>query len=48
MNADEDKNAIVRLFHVYRNYGSKNALVDITLDIYKNEFLFMAREKPRF
>jgi len=42
MNADEDKNAIVRLFHVYRNYGSKNALVDITLDIYKNEFLFIS------
>jgi cell division transport system ATP-binding protein len=38
----EDKNAIVRLFHVYRNYGSKNALVDITLDIYKNEFLFIS------
>ena len=42
MIKDEDKNAIVRLFHVYRNYGSKNALVDITLDIYKNEFLFIS------
>jgi cell division transport system ATP-binding protein len=42
MNEAEDKNAIVRLFHVYRNYGSKNALVDITLDIYKNEFLFIS------
>jgi cell division transport system ATP-binding protein len=38
----EDKNAIIRLFHVYRNYGAKNALVDITLDVYKNDFLFIS------
>ena len=35
-------NAIIRMFHVYRNYGAKNALVDITLDIFKNEFLFVS------
>ena len=42
MNEGEAKNAIIRLFHVYRNYGAKNALVDVTLDIYKNEFLFIS------
>jgi cell division transport system ATP-binding protein len=42
MIPEEEKNAIVRLFHVYRNFGAKNALLDITLDIYKNEFLFIS------
>jgi len=34
-----DKNPIIRLFHVHKRYGSKNALIDTTLDIFKNEFL---------
>ena len=38
----QDKNAIIRMFHVYRNYGSTSALVDVTLDIFKNEFLFIS------
>ncbi|UCH20768.1 MAG: cell division ATP-binding protein FtsE [Deltaproteobacteria bacterium] len=38
----EDKSAIIRLFHVYRNYGVKHALIDITLDIFNNEFLFIS------
>ena len=42
MRKGDAKNAIIRLFHVYRNYGTKNALVDVTLDIYKNEFLFIS------
>ena len=29
------------MFHVYKNYGSKKALIDITLDVPKNEFLFI-------
>jgi len=37
----QDKIAIIRMFHVYRNYGPKNALIDITLDIFKSEFLFI-------
>ncbi len=36
------KSAIIRMFHVYRNYGPKNALIDITLDIFKSEFLFIS------
>ena len=38
----DNKNAIIRMFHVSRNYGPKAALVDISLDIYKNEFLFIS------
>jgi len=34
-----DKNPIIRLFHVHKRYGPKNALIDTTLDIFKNEFL---------
>ena len=34
-------NAIIRMFHVQKRYGSKFALRDITLDIFKNEFLFI-------
>jgi len=38
MKPHED--ALIRLFHVHKRYGSKNALLDITLDIHKNEFVF--------
>lgn len=30
------------MFHVHQNYGNKKALVDITLDIEKNEFIFIS------
>ena len=42
MSAHAVDNAIIRLFHVYRHYGSKTAIIDITLDIFKNEFLFIS------
>lgn len=32
---------IVRMFHVHKSYGPKKALVDINLDVYKNDFLFI-------
>ncbi len=38
----ENKNEIIRLFHVHRCYGEKKALVDITLDITKNDFVFIS------
>jgi len=41
MDAHE-KSSIIRMFHVHQNYGSKKALVDITLDIEKNEFIFIS------
>jgi cell division transport system ATP-binding protein len=35
------KRSIIRMFHVHRNYGIKKALIDITLDIFKNDFVFI-------
>lgn len=29
------------MFHVHRNYGTKKALIDITLDFFKNDFVFL-------
>ena len=37
-----EKSSIIRMFHVHRNYGAKRALIDITLDIAKNEFVFIS------
>ena len=37
-----DKSSIIRLFHVHKRYGSKQALIDATLDVRKNEFLFIS------
>ena len=39
---EENDGNIIRMFHVYRRYGQKNALIDITLDISKNEFIFIS------
>ncbi|MDL2329958.1 ATP-binding cassette domain-containing protein [Desulfosarcina sp. OttesenSCG-928-A07] len=36
-----EKSAIIRMFHVHKRYNTKQALADITLDIHKNEFLFI-------
>jgi cell division transport system ATP-binding protein len=36
-----EKSSIIRMFHVHHNYGAKRALIDITLDIAKNEFIFI-------
>ena len=30
------------MFHVHKNYENKKALIDITLEIAKNEFLFIS------
>jgi cell division transport system ATP-binding protein len=40
MNPGE-KDAIIRMFHVSKQYGAKKALTDITLDIHKNEFVLV-------
>ncbi|MDJ0830902.1 MAG: cell division ATP-binding protein FtsE [Desulfobacterales bacterium] len=34
-------NAIIRMFHVHKRFGSKSALLDLSLDIAKNEFVFI-------
>jgi len=36
-----DKSAIIRIFHVHKNYGSKKALININLNVSQNEFLFI-------
>lgn len=33
--------ALIRFFHVHKRYGAKSALNDLTLDIDKNEFVFV-------
>jgi cell division transport system ATP-binding protein len=33
------KKAIIRLFHVHKRYGTKSALTDISLDIYRNDMV---------
>jgi cell division transport system ATP-binding protein len=38
---EENNDAIIRMFHVHKRYGAQFALKDLTLDIYKNEFLFV-------
>jgi cell division transport system ATP-binding protein len=38
---EANNDAIIRMFHVHKRYGSKFALRDLTLDIHKNEFLFV-------
>ena len=38
----KNKSAIIRMFHVHKNYGANKALIDVTLDISKNEFLFIS------
>jgi cell division transport system ATP-binding protein len=37
----DEKSSIIRMFHVHHNYGAKRALIDITLDIAKNEYVFI-------
>jgi cell division transport system ATP-binding protein len=36
-----EKDAIIRMFHVSKQYGAKKALADVTLDIRKNEFILV-------
>ena len=38
---DSTKNLIIRMFHVSKSYGAKKALIDINLDIYKNDFVLL-------
>jgi cell division transport system ATP-binding protein len=38
---ENSENSLIRMFHVYRRYGSKAALFDINLEVFKNEFIFI-------
>ncbi|HAO22699.1 MAG TPA: cell division ATP-binding protein FtsE, partial [Desulfobacteraceae bacterium] len=33
---------LIRLFHVYKRYGAKTALADISVDIAEKEFVFIS------
>lgn len=37
----EDRPPIIRIFHVYKRYGSRTVLSDITVDIKENSFVFV-------
>ena len=37
----QGKGSMIRLFHVHKNYGAVKALSDVTVDISKNDFLFI-------
>ncbi len=41
MMDQQGKGSIIRLFHVHKNYGAVKALSDVTVDIPKNDFLFI-------
>lgn len=41
MNDLQSSRAVIRMFHVHKRFGSKQALVDITFDIFQNEFVFI-------
>jgi len=42
MSDGKDNSSIIQLFHVHKYYGSKKALVDISLNVSKNEFIFIS------
>ena len=37
-----DKSSIIRMFHVYKRYPTKNAILDISLSIKRNEFIMIS------
>jgi cell division transport system ATP-binding protein len=41
MKEADEKSSIIRMFHVHHNYGTQRALIDINLDIFKNDFVFI-------
>ena len=38
----KNNSSIIQMFHVHKYYGSKKALIDITLKVSKNEFIFIS------
>ncbi len=42
MMEGKEKDALIRMFHVHKGYGSKKALIDISLNIFKNDLLFVS------
>jgi cell division transport system ATP-binding protein len=42
MTENRSDSPIIRMFHVYKRFGKKNALADITLDVKQNEMLLIS------
>lgn len=42
MPAFEQPSAVIQMYHVSKRYGAKDALVDISLNVADNEFLFIS------
>ena len=42
MKTEDANNALIRVFNVSKHYASKPALINITLDIFKNEFVYFS------
>ncbi len=42
MTENSNENAIIRMFHVHKRFGKKNALADISLDVESNEMLLIS------
>jgi len=41
MSEPYGRNLVIRMFHVNKHYGAKQALVDLSLEINRNEFVFV-------
>jgi cell division transport system ATP-binding protein len=41
MNTDQKKNTIIRMFNVNKRYGKMEALSNLSLEVRKNEFIFV-------
>ncbi|CAN2039508.1 cell division protein FtsE [Candidatus Magnetomoraceae bacterium gMMP-15] len=42
MLLNQSKDYIIQMFHVYKRYGTKDVMLDITLNVERNEFLFLS------
>ncbi len=42
MTQNTEGSAIIRMFHVHKRFGKKNALTDITLDVEQNDLLLVS------
>ncbi|MBF0118116.1 MAG: cell division ATP-binding protein FtsE [Desulfobacterales bacterium] len=38
---NQNNEVIIQLFHVHKRYGGKNAIIDVTVNFFKNEFVFI-------
>ncbi len=41
MSEPYGRNLVIRMFHVNKHYGAKQALVDLSLEINRNDFVFV-------